>query len=45
MEASSTIGDEKRSNAALTLGADDYVSALVAGLDAVAAPTAGRRAS
>ena len=32
--ASSTIGDEKRSNAALTLGADDYVAALVAGLDA-----------
>ncbi len=31
---SSTIGDEKRSNAALTLGADDYVSDLVAGLDA-----------
>jgi len=31
---SSTIGDEKRANAALTLGADDYVSDLVAGLDA-----------
>ncbi len=30
----STIGDEKRSNAALNLGADDYVAALVAGLDA-----------
>jgi len=32
--ASSTIGDEKRSNTALTLRADDYVAALVAGLDA-----------
>jgi hydroxyacylglutathione hydrolase len=32
--ASSTIGDEKRSNPALALGADDYVTALVAGLDA-----------
>jgi hydroxyacylglutathione hydrolase len=32
--APSTIADEKRSNPALTLGADSYVAALVAGLDA-----------
>jgi len=32
--AGSTIGEEKRSNPALTLGADSYVAALVAGLDA-----------
>jgi hydroxyacylglutathione hydrolase len=32
--AASTIGDEKRSNPALTLGQDSYVAALVAGLDA-----------
>jgi hydroxyacylglutathione hydrolase len=30
----STIGDEKRSNPALTLGQDSYVAGLVAGLDA-----------
>jgi hydroxyacylglutathione hydrolase len=30
----STIGDEKRSNPALTLGADSYVAALVGSLDA-----------
>jgi hydroxyacylglutathione hydrolase len=30
----STIGDEKRSNPALTLGEDSYVAALLAGLDA-----------
>jgi hydroxyacylglutathione hydrolase len=32
--AASTIGDEKRSNPALTLDRDSYVAALVAGLDA-----------
>ena len=32
--AASTIGDEKRSNPALTLDQDNYVAALVAGLDA-----------
>jgi len=32
--AASTIGDEKRSNTALTLDRDSYVAALVAGLDA-----------
>lgn len=32
--AASTIGDEKRSNPALTLGKDSYVAAVVAGLDA-----------
>jgi hydroxyacylglutathione hydrolase len=32
--AASTIGDEKRSNPALTLEKDSYVAALVAGLDA-----------
>jgi len=31
--ADSTIGDEKRSNPVLTLGADSYVAGLVAGLD------------
>ncbi len=32
--AASTIGDEKRSNPALTLDRDSYIAALVAGLDA-----------
>jgi len=32
--AGSTIGDEKRSNPALTLGKDSYIAAVVAGLDA-----------
>ena len=32
--SASTIGDEKRSNPALTLGRDTYIAGLVAGLDA-----------